>query len=233
MCDFSAEILECLRRIEADTAGDKYESLGVWTPGGGNGTYTLKSPVNTESEWAVFGITASGACTILISDNPTPNAPAVNGSVNYGAGGGNESNPLPGYFYNIAAASYIPQTAFFWQPTGKGSSITIVIAGLSSQSAFVMIGWRRLLLREIPGPIRTTPATHTTRQSTRFQRTLPAESTQVQGFDEQYPVPGAGYYRHNVTPTVTDPAALEGSMAENLTPAQIVLAKLRGRGGVY
>jgi hypothetical protein len=230
---FDAEILECLHRIERTIESDKYEALGIWTVGGGNGSYTLKSPVNTESEWALFGIAATGACQILVSDNPNPNAPAITGAVNYGAGGGNESNPLAGLFFAIPATpTYIPQTALYWQPTGKGSAITVVIAGLSAASAFVMIAWRRLLNREIPGPVRQRPATHTTRQSYRNQRTLAAESQMTAGFEEgRYPLPGGNFYQHEVVPATNDTAALEGEISPALTPAQVVLAKLRGRGG--
>lgn len=234
MCEHSAEILACLQRIETTMNSDKYEMLGIWTVGGGNSLYTLKSPVNTESEWCLFGVSATGACQILVSNNPAPNNLATSGGVNYGDSGGNESNALEGIYMAISAASVgNPVSDFYWQPTGRGSSIYINIAGLSSASAFVMVAWRRLLARYIPEPRRQLPLTHATRQSTRFLRTLPAESTQVQGFEQQYPVPGGGFFKHNETPTNSDVNELRGTLAENPTQAQIVLAKLRGKGGTY
>lgn len=230
------DIIDCLRRIEANISSDKYEMLGVWTVGGANNTYSLKGPANTEAEFALYGISASGACNILVSQNQFGNALATNGSASYGTGGGNESNALEGQFYVVSAATpFTPTGELYWQPVGRGSSIYVQIGGLAGgSSAFVLVAWRRLLNRYIPTPPRQTPRTHSLRQSNHPQRILAAESPMMAGFKEgRNVIPGGPAYDHNVTPAATDPAAESRGIAAPLTPAQIVLAKLRGKQGMY
>lgn len=231
------DILECLRRIEASVSSDKYEQLGIWTIGGGNGTYSLKSPVNTEAEYALYGISASGACNVLIGQNQFGNALDTTGATSYGSGGGNESNPLEGQFYVISAATpFTPTGEFYWQPMGKGSAIYIKIAGLAGgSSAFALVIWRRLLNRAIPGPIRRPPVTHSLRLTDRPQRMLAAQSQMEANAEEGRTVlPGGPAYHHTLSPAEEhDAAAISRGIAAPLTPAQIVLAKLRGKSGMY
>lgn len=234
---FESQALECLQRIEAAVSGDKYENLGIWTVGGGNGSYTMKSPVQTEAEFALFGVSATGSCNILISQNPAGNKLDVTGATSYGASsGGAEGNALEGLFIAIGAAGNAAPTAFdYWQPLGRGNSLYVLISGLSSQSCFVMVAWRRLLNREIPAPPRQKPTTHTTRQSHRAQRVLAAESPMTAAAQEgRYPIPGAGFYKHIQNPTADfDQGAIERGIAKPLSAAEIALAKLRGKSGVY
>ena len=236
MCDFGAEILACLHRIEAQNASDKYENLGFWTVGGGNALYSIKGPANTEAEWCLYSISTTGACQIQISQNQQMNQLAITGGVNYGAGGGNENNGLEGLFYAYAAASAgAPIATELWTPLGKGSSLYILISGLSSASAFVVISFRRSLNHEIPAPRRQIPATHTTRQSTTTQRAalghpLPGAGQFGQGYDAQYPLPGK-FYKHVVVPSTTDEGALQGQIGVPQTQAQLTLARLRGKRG--
>ena len=232
------DILECLRRIEDAVSSDKFEHLGIWTLGGPNGTYIMKSPVNTESEWALFGVSFTAAGNVLISMNPGASNPlAINGSVSYGAGGGNESNPVEGLFITAAAATtFQPMTETFWQPTGRGSSVYALISGLAGgQSGFALIAWRRLLNREIPAPPRRPPVTHSNRISNRPQRVLPAMSPETaNAIEGRTAIPGGGFYRHVVSPGEEhDPAAIARGIAAPLTPAQVAMAKLRGKGGTY
>lgn len=235
MCEHD-EVLQRLQGILDTLNGDKYEDLGVWTVGGANGVYSLKSPANTEAEFALFGISATSACQVLVSQNQQSNNLAINGAVSYGTGGGNENNALEGMFLTIPAATSGAPTSFdYWQPIGRGSSIYVLISGLSSNACFVMFAFRRLLLREIPAPPRRPPITHTTRQSARYQRTLPAMSPEVVGAMEQRTVlPGGPQYNHVHSPGEDhDIAAINRGIAQPLTPAQVVLAKLRGKTGVY
>jgi hypothetical protein len=233
MGEFDSAILECLHNIEAAVSGDKYENLGIWTYGGGNGVYTMKVPVNTECEWTLYALAATGACQVMISHNQGQNTLAITGGVSYGTGGGNEGNGLEGMFTPIPAAGFFPTSEQFWQPVGRGSALYALITGLSSQSAFILLAWRRLLNREIPTPPRGRPQTHTTRESHRPQRVLAAASPFTQGFEEQTVVPGAVPYQHAVVPTASDVAGMNRSIDRPLTPAEILLAKLRGNKGVY
>ena len=230
------EILECLRRIEAEVSSDKYESLGIWTIGGPQGTYSLKGPANTEAEYALYGVSATAACTLLIDQNQQGNALATNGSASYGGGGGNESNALEGTFISInAATSFLPVTALFWQPIGRGSAIYAHVGSLAGgQSAFALVAVRRLLNRIIPAPPRVQPHAHTQRQSNRAERILAAESPMVAAANEgRYVIPGGPPFNHVVTPTKDDYAAMSRGEAKPPTPAEILLAKMRGKSGVY
>lgn len=230
------DILECLRRIEANTGGDKYESLGIWTIGGPAGTYSLKGPANTEAEYALYGVSATAACTLLIDQNQQGNPLAINGSASYGGGGGNESNALEGTFISInAATSFLPVTALFWQPIGRGSAIYAHVGSLAGgQSAFALVAVRRLLNRFIPAPPRVQPHTHSLRQTNRPQRMLPAESPMMANFKEGRNVlPGGQPYEHTVTPTTYDPAQESRGIAKPLSALEILQAKQRGQRGVY
>lgn len=231
------DILECLRKIEASVSGDKYEMLGIWTVGGANNTYSLKGPANTEAEFAFYGISCTGPCTILISQNQQANALATNGSASYGTGGGNEGNPLEGQFYTAAGAStFTPSGELYWQPVGRGSSIYVLISGLpGGSSAFVLVAWRRLLKRYIPAPPRRPPVTHSLRVTDRPQRMLAAQSTMEANLIEgRTAIPGGPNYEHTMTPGEEhDPAAISRGIAKPLSPAEIALAKLRGKMGMY
>lgn len=227
------DILECLYAIRDAVSSDKYETLGIWTVGGGNGTYTLKSPVNTEAEWSIFNISVPGSCQILVSNNPAPNALAITG-VTYGASGGNENNALEGLFIAYPAAqSGPPSNELYWQPLGRSSALTILISGLASQSAFVTIVWRRLLNRYIPAPARKAPVTHSLRLTDRPQRMLAGQSQmEANALEGRTAIPGGSPYHHTLSPAEQyDQAADSRGIAAPLTPAQIVLAKLRGRTG--
>lgn len=230
------DILECLRRIEAAVSSDEYEDIGVWTVGGGNGMYTVKSPTNTECEFSIYGISNTGACNILVSQNPGGNKLDTTGATSYGTGGGNEGNALEGMFFAVPAAGVpSPVCELYWQPIGRGSAIYVLISGLSAASAFIMIAFRRKLNRQIPMPPRRPPVAHSTRQSARPQRTLQAESPMTAGFTEgRYPLPGGTPYKHVVSPGEShDKSAIERGIAKPLTQAEIALAKLRGKKGVY
>lgn len=230
------DILECLYAIRDAVSSDKYEQLGVWTVGGGNGTYSLKSPVNTEAEYALFGISASGACNVLISQNQFGNALDTTGATKYGSGGGNEGNAMEGQFYVAAAATTFTSTGeFYWQPVGKGSSIYIAIGGLSGASCFVLIVWRRLLNRYIQAPPRVQPVTHSLRLTDRPQRMLAGQSQmEANAIEGRTAIPGGSPYHHTLSPAEQyDQAADARGIAAPLTPAQIVLAKLRGKAGMY
>lgn len=230
------DILECLYAIRDAVSSDKYEQLGVWTVGGGNGTYTVKSPVNTEAEYAIYDISATGACQIYISQNPAPNNPAINGSVNYGSGGGSDSNVMEGHFIAVTSAFVgSPDVALLWQPVGRGNSIYVTISGLTSNAAFVVVAWRRLLNRYIPAPARKAPVTHSLRLTDRPQRMLAGQSQmEANALEGRTAIPGGSPYHHTKSPGEQyDQAADARGIAAPLTPAQIVLAKLRGKAGMY
>ena len=230
------DILECLSRIEANISSDKYEQLGIWTVGGNNGSYVIKSPVNTEVEWTVYSITGSKAGAVLISQNGGGNALDTTGATSYGVSGGSENNVLEGLFLISVTdgnSAYTPPP--FWQPLGKGGSLYIKISGLASGACFVCIAFRRLLNRYIPAPPRIPPVTHSLRLTNRPQRMLAGQSQmEANAMEGRMALPGGHPYEHAVSPGEQhDPAAESRGIAAPLTSAQIVLAKLRGKQGMY
>lgn len=78
---FDEAFLACLQRIEARLNSDEYESGGIWTVGGPAGNYLIRSPFNTECEWAVHDINSTnnssniaGEATRIILTNASTTA---------------------------------------------------------------------------------------------------------------------------------------------------------------
>ena len=87
MCD--EETKELLLGILHALQEEKYESGGIFTIGGGTGTYQLKSPFNTECEYAVLSIDTNSTTIssfAISTGNPSITAPGTGSTViNYGA----------------------------------------------------------------------------------------------------------------------------------------------------
>jgi hypothetical protein len=59
MCNDEA-ILQCLQAIEDTLSSDQYEPGPIKTVGGISGSYIVRSPYNTECEWAIAAVVNSG-----------------------------------------------------------------------------------------------------------------------------------------------------------------------------
>jgi hypothetical protein len=214
-------ILACLERIEAQLKSDEYEQGPVVTVGGGANLYLARSPYNTECEFMVIAAlmaASSGNGSIVISStNPAITAPGGNFGL---ASGGMDNNMFDGYILPVSTTQS-PVLLEHWQPLGRGANVNVLVSGVS---AFAIIAFRRKLDRAIPAPPRRQPHSHSHVQSRRGARTFMA------GFENQYP---GTNYEHETVPESQDTEEIQQGVAENLSPAQIALAKLRGKAGVY
>ena len=209
MCD-DEKIKDLLQDILDSSLSDKYEPGGVFTIGGGTGTYAIKTPFNTEAEWSVvFASTTgnAGDCNIVVSaSNPTVLA---NPASTYGllSGGGEGNNAFEGWALHVTSTGASPIE--YWSPLGRGGTVYASIVSVTG-SAFIQVAFRRLMQKYIPNKPRIAPTTHSHVQSRRPLRMLESLSKQMSGFEQQYPTLGAK------TPFEHEPIPLDQDV-ENIT----------------
>lgn len=191
----------------------RYEMGGVFTIGGATGIYQLKSPFNTECEYALISVdtNSSTSSSFAVSQsNPSLTAPPTSTTViNLGtySQGSETSNPLEGiigFVVNTSANVYVP----VWQPLGRGAIIYLATNVTGANTAvYANIAFRRSYLHMLPDRARhLPPATHSRPYSRRNIRMIEGMSKQYSGFDAQYPTrqDGKETYNHEAIPWEQD-----------------------------
>lgn len=219
--DYDDNIIGILHAIEKRLLSDDYENGSILTVGGASGSYLIRSPYNTECEYAVMSVSASGTGFAIVSQAQGITIPDVSGATSYGAlTTGGDNNPLEGIFIN-ASTNSSKQPPLFWQPLGRGINLYVAINAQATFATFISVAFRRKLDRAIPRPPTRKPHTHTRPESRRGTRTF------MQGFEAQYP---QSDYEHELIPESNDPASV-GNVENAPTPAQNLLAKMRDQHG--
>ncbi len=174
---FDEETNALLTRILTQLESDEYEYGGYFTVGGPTGTYQVRSPYNTECEYAVVGCGGGGAGQALVAVNdPSVTLPDNAGAVSYGlAGRGDSGNAIPGLLMYIVPDGNCP-VAPIWNSLPQPGNVYIATNMGSGHSLYVTVAFRRKLDRYIPALPR--PASpHRNVQSRRQERTF------AQGFE--------------------------------------------------
>jgi len=163
---------ELLQAILNELQSDEYEIGRYVTVGGASGAYSVRSPYNTECEYAVACCFGSANGIALVSgSNSSIAAPPTDGSVSFGlAANGTDTNALDGIV--LGCGAYVATTPdLVWQPLPSPGNVTAAITAASSHSCYVTLIFRRKLARFIPVPPRAKPA-HMHVQSRRNGRTF-------------------------------------------------------------
>lgn len=202
MCDQQTNDL--LLRIANRLDSDEYEQGGIYTLGGPAGLYQLRSPYNTECEYLVIGAylaAVSGNGVVVVSNNNAGlNTFSLGQSLGSSTNGSDMNNAFDGVVLPTSATINSLIAVDHWQPMGRGASIYVYVTGTAS---YALIALKRRLDRSpvyANAPRIGYPHTHTQRQSTRYQRSLPAMSPMALGAESRYPVPGGKPYSHDVSP---------------------------------
>jgi hypothetical protein len=209
MCD--EESKTTLENILNVLLNQDYEPGGIFTIGGGAGTYILKSPWNTECEFQVTSVTTSQATGVgyaVSGSNPTIAAPVKNTTA-YGAlVNGGEGNALDGVAGFISAGA--PASFTQWIPLGRGAYIYFSAGVAGGDSMLCSLSFRRSTRKFIPMVPQELPHTHNYVLSRRPIRMIDSLSKQLSGFEAQYPelsgVPRKPYEHEEIPYTQdTDP----------------------------
>jgi hypothetical protein len=186
MCD--DETKELLQNILYSLETEKYEPGGIFTIGGGNGTYAVKSPWNTECEFCIVAVTTSvgtGAPYTISSSNSLASAPTTStslGAVSTG-GEGNVFEGISGY----ASTGSVSNMIGYWLPLGRGAYVYLNCTPGASNVLFANIAFRRVYTHLIAFTPAQSPATYNRPTSRRGIRAVEHFSKQVSGFVAQYP----------------------------------------------
>ena len=192
-------IIAELQYIRASLDSDEYEPGGTFTLGGPTGTYVVRSPFNTECEYAVLAVSGTGTGLIAVSgSNPAIAVPSSTGGTSYGLmSSGEDNNALDGYILSVGAS--LGQTPeLFFQPLGKGANVYVSVSVAVSTAGFVVIAFRRKLARTILQIPRQRPHTHTplSARQARTYRTETHGDNEERGRD----VPPGTRYKHAPAP---------------------------------
>jgi hypothetical protein len=138
---------------------DPYEAGPIITIGGPTGTYVIRSPWNTECEYALYLVSAngSGIAVLSASNNSllqiTANPPTIGSTAN-----GMDTNVLEAPFILLAANLFL-SPPLHWQPLGRGANLYLAQT-LASGNAYFNIAFRRLAKQIIPRLAPFKPHTH-------------------------------------------------------------------------
>lgn len=221
--------MDVLRSILYTLQASQYETGGLFTIGGVAGTYFIKSPFNTESEYCVLAITSSNATAgsfALSSSNPNLIVPvATSASFSPTTQGSDEANAYDGMLGWVTATS--PATySDVWLPLGRGAYLYFKVAPGANNSIFAQIAFRRSYAQVIPELPRQQSRTHNIVGSRRALRIEAAQNAQGAGYQAQYP--DLQYhqqsYKHEEIPQSQDPQNLNP-----LTPDAFRLYRARRR----
>jgi hypothetical protein len=212
-------LLAILQSIENRLNSDEYEAGPILTVGGNTNLYLIRSPFNTECEYAIISVSASGTGFAIVSQSNGINIPDTSGATQYGlASTGGDSNPIEGLLIN-ASTNSSKQPPLFWQPLGRGINLYVAITAQATFATFISIAFRRKLNRYIPEPPIRKPNTHSHPTSRRGNRTF------QEGFEAQYPHED---YVHEEIPVSQDTAM----NTENApSKAEVLLARMRDAQG--
>lgn len=186
MCDdYTNHLLECiLDRLESD----EYESGPIYTVGGGPGTYQLRSPYNTECEYLPVGAqlaaTSGNGLVVITNNNAGMNTFTLGTSLGLVSSGSDMNNAFEGIVLPTSTTQSPLMAVDHWQPLGRGAALYIYVTGTAS---YAYIALRRRIDKYIPQMERMFPKTHSSPQSRRALRQLPAASNFAAGFESQYP----------------------------------------------
>ena len=212
-------LLEILQAIETRLSSDDYEQGQILTVGGNSGLYLLRSPYNTECEYAIISVSASGTGFAIVSQSNGIAVPDITGATQYGlASSGGDSNPIEGLLIN-ASTNSSKQPPLFWQPLGRGINLYVAINAQATFATFISVAFRRKLNRYIGKPPIRKPGTHSHPTSRRHNRTF------MDGFEAQYP---HDEYVHEEIP-VTQDTAMNTENAPS--KAQVLLNRMRDAQG--
>lgn len=215
MCDSDVQhqILLCLQQIEASLNSDQYETSDPFTVGGASGNYQISSPWNTECEWAIasalgVGTLASTATFVIGSRNPQlPTLASTYSFGNITTTGRDASNPLEGYVGALTSQAPLITYDAQFMPLPSPATIYLVTSTPATTAVFLTVMFRRKLTRYIPEKPRQHPHTHSIPSRSQLRR-MPAQSTMVAGYEDQYPRPGGPAYHHEPVPVVNQDTAV-------------------------
>lgn len=135
---------------------------------------------------------------IITNNNPIANF-TLGTSLGATSAGSDMNNAFEGVVLPTSATINSLIAVDYWMPAGRGANIYVLVLTAAS---YALIAIRRKLERNIPVRERIFPKTHSQPQSRRFERTLPAQSPMVAGYESQYPTPGGRPYQHTDGPPV-------------------------------
>ena len=145
-----------------------------------------------------FVSAAPQGMVVVTNNNPITNF-SLGQSLGASSAGSDMNNALEGVVLPTTSTINSLIAVDYWMPTGRGANIYVLVTGTAS---YALIAVRRKLERYIPVRQRAYPHTHSHPAPRRWERILPAESTQVAGFESQYPAPGGKPYQHQPGPSV-------------------------------
>lgn len=206
--DILQRIYDCLQRLEAIEDSQLYDAPSLFSVGGVNGNYFLRSPYNTECEVALiqaFSMTAASNFYISYGDPSVANLgatfPNIGASPVQGGNAGAENNAFNGWMFRLNSGGTL-NPPLVWCSLGK--NVNIYINTVGAATSFVTFAFRRKLSLVLPDTPRQHPHTHSHVQSRAALRRLAAMSPQVAGFETRYPVPGGAPYHQMGTPTIPE-----------------------------
>ena len=215
---------DTLQDILYSLQSQQYEPGGIFTIGGATGLYQLKSPWNTECEYALLTVDTNSttfSTFAFSSSNPSLTAPPTSGNpLNLGSlsQGSEASNPLEGYIGYVNGTSpneYSP----IWVPMGRGAILYFATnVGGANNGVYASVAFRRSYAHLLPDRVRhLAPSTHSRPYSRRNIRILDGLSKQYSGYDAQYPQRAGGKetYEHEEIPWEQDPVGSLGRIRGN------------------
>lgn len=245
------ELKALLQRIENVLSSDQYEYSRYFTVGGvapitpANYTYVVKSPYNTECEYALIsGFSNGNKSWAYVTDTNPGTFPLTTVTVPYGVqsssdgtqyAGDETNNPLPGIFFEMNTNASVTFTPL-WLPIPVNGLIYVMMNGqTTANGCFVTVAFRRKLRRDIPSAPRPRPYTHKPPVSRGNIRRLAGASQQESGFWSQYPQAGGLPYHHEVIPVSQDTGVLASArkqidgLSVNSPPTQTSQKPVMGR----
>ena len=135
---------------------------------------------------------------VITNNNPITNF-TLGTSLGAAAAGSDMNNALEGVVLPTSSTINSLIAVDYWMPAGRGANVYVLVLTAAS---YALIATRRKLSRFIPVRERIYPKTHSQPAPRRFERTLPAQSPMVAGFQSQEQTPGGKPYQHQPTPSM-------------------------------
>lgn len=203
--DLFSQILACLHRLEQIEDSQLYDAPSIFSVGGANGSYFMRSPYNTECEVALIQAMSQTAATNFYISYGDPSVvnlgstlPNVGVSPVNGGAAGAEGNPFNGWIFRLNSGATL-NPPLVWSALGR--NVNIYINTVGAATSFCTFAFRRKLSLALPDTPRQHPHTHSHVQSRAALRRLAAMSPFAEGFESRFAPPGQAYEQAGV-PTI-------------------------------